>query len=886
MDCGPAALKCLLEGFGIPASYGRLREACQTDVDGTSIDTLEEIAQQLGLDAEQILLPTDHVLLDEAEALPALVVVRLPNGFTHFVVVWRRHGPLVQVMDPASGRRWLRLERFLSDLYVHETSVPVEAFVEWAQTEGFRKPLERRLRALGISRAARGSLLEASTSGGWQAAARLDAAVRMVSALVASGGIARGAEAARLVAAAIEDPESIPPGYFSARPDVPSPEGEPQVKLRGAVLVRVRQQPAARPEAATSAMSPELSRALREPPARPLVTILRFLGEAGWLAPAVLVLAVAMASVGALVEAVLLRASFDMPATLGTVRERLGGAAALIVFVTALRLLDGPVAAASLRIGRGLETRLRKAFLEKLPRLGDRYFHSRPISDMAERAHAIQAVRELPELGTRLLRASLELAVTTAAIAWFDPPSARPAVVACAVSILVPLAWQPVLVERDLRVRSHLGALARLSLDALLGLMTIRTHAAEASVKREQETLLVEWARASRELVSAFAWADTLQSLATLLTVGWLIHGYVARSNETAGVLLLAYWALQLPYLGDEIGLTLRQYPALRNLVLRLLEPLGAREAEEPAEVHAADTAPSNAKGVAIDLRAVRVVAAGHVVLDEVNLRIEPGEQVAIVGTSGAGKSSLVGVLLGWHRPAEGTVLVDGRALVGDALDGLRDATAWVDPAVQLWNRSLLENLRYGAAAGAEDALARVLESAGIEPLLHRLPEGLQTPLGEGGALVSGGEGQRVRLGRAMLRPGARLVIFDEAFRGLDREKRRQLLARARSGWPGATLLCITHDIGETLEFARVVVVEGGRVVEDGDPKALVQKSDSRYGAMLESERVLLSTMWGGPDWRRLRLADGRLVEGTQGPEGLSPDPRADEPAQTPDHAR
>ena len=86
MDCGPASLKCLLEGFGISASYGRLREACQTDVDGTSIDTMEEVAVQLGLDAEQIMVPVDHLLLPEARVLPALVVVRLPNGITHFVV--------------------------------------------------------------------------------------------------------------------------------------------------------------------------------------------------------------------------------------------------------------------------------------------------------------------------------------------------------------------------------------------------------------------------------------------------------------------------------------------------------------------------------------------------------------------------------------------------------------------------------------------------------------------------------------------------------------------------------------------------------------------------------------------------------------------------------
>src|ERR1700693_478876 len=91
MDCGPAALKCLLGGFGINANYGRLREACQTDVDGTSIDTLEEGAVQLGLQVEQIIVPVDHVLRPEAECLPAIAVVVLPNGVTHFVVAWRRH---------------------------------------------------------------------------------------------------------------------------------------------------------------------------------------------------------------------------------------------------------------------------------------------------------------------------------------------------------------------------------------------------------------------------------------------------------------------------------------------------------------------------------------------------------------------------------------------------------------------------------------------------------------------------------------------------------------------------------------------------------------------------------------------------------------------------
>ena len=96
MDCGPAVLSALLNGFGLRAEYGRLREACQTDVDGTSIDVLEDISKSLGLDAEQVMLPVDHLLLPGSSVLPAIVVVLLPGGLMHFVLMWRRLGPFLR----------------------------------------------------------------------------------------------------------------------------------------------------------------------------------------------------------------------------------------------------------------------------------------------------------------------------------------------------------------------------------------------------------------------------------------------------------------------------------------------------------------------------------------------------------------------------------------------------------------------------------------------------------------------------------------------------------------------------------------------------------------------------------------------------------------------
>src|SRR2546425_17713 len=189
MDCGPASLKCLAEGFGIPVSYGRLREACQTDVDGTSIDTLEEVAVQLGLEAEQVMAPVDHLLIPAGRLLPALVVTRQPDGATHFVVAWRRWGPVVQLMDPATGRRWLSCRRFLDEVYLHEFPVAESEWRAWAGSEEELGVFRARLARLRVSGGPAKRLLEeAGSDPGWRAFAALDASVRAVEAIVRSGG--------------------------------------------------------------------------------------------------------------------------------------------------------------------------------------------------------------------------------------------------------------------------------------------------------------------------------------------------------------------------------------------------------------------------------------------------------------------------------------------------------------------------------------------------------------------------------------------------------------------------------------------------------------------------------------------------------------------------
>ena len=283
-----------------------------------------------------------------------------------------------------------------------------------------------------------------------------------------------------------------------------------------------------------------------------------------------------------------------------------------------------------------------------------------------------------------------------------------------------------------------------------------------------------------------------------------------------------------------------------------------------PSGEPAAASLPASARpdGVRVELTDVEVVAAGHRILTVPSLTILPGEQVAIVGASGAGKSTLVGLLLGWHRPAGGALRVDGAPLsTRAALEALRRRTVWVDPAVYLWNRPLADNLAFGLSdrpANLDDAA----RDADLDEVIGRLPRGAETPLGEAGALVSGGEGQRVRFGRGLTRRDPRLVLLDEPFRGLDRERRRALLARARQRWEGTTLLCVTHDIAETESFPRVLVVEGGRIVEDAAPSVLLADPASRYATLLEAERRVRTAAWSEETWRRLRVVSGRVVEG------------------------
>ena len=837
MDCGPAALKALFSGFGTYVSYPRLRELCHTDVDGTSIDTLEEIASALGLEVEQHMLPLDLLWLDARRHLPAIVVTRLPDGGTHFVVAWRVVGDWVQIMDPAAGRLWMRRERFAERIYLHEQRVPRAAWLEWAGSEVFASAREERMTRLGAPPRV------------WEDPAHQDAALRLAGELRARGGLARGAEAAELLELSRAEPERIPDRFWAVRS-----EDDPNlVLLRGAVLVTARGPNA---EFAREGLSEALRAALDEPPPSPWRALARGLGGSGWALAAVGATLVASA-LTAVLEALLLRGMLDIDARLALRSQRLLGSLGLLALLLCGLLLALARGFALRSLGRRLELHLRVSLLERVPRLGARYFQSRLVSDLAYRAHWVKVLRELPALGAEIAFLVLSLVVTSLAIAWFFPGSLACVLGALGLGLGIPLAFGRTFLERDLRVRELDGVLSNFHLEALLGKHAIEAHAARRSLLRLFAPRLEDWAlRSSRFHRAVFA-HDALQLGLSAPPILLLMHQEWQRAHSPGGLLLLAYWACSIPLLANHLALLFAGLPGLHNTLVRLLEPLTARAEPVPG-----DSKPSASRsvqrGVELQYQEVEVALAGQRILGPLDLRIARGEHVAVVGPSGTGKSTFAGLLLGWHAPASGVVRVAGAPLDQKALRELRAHTAWIDPDVRLFRAHILDNLRYGNSLDAP--LGAALTGAELGDVLERVPHGLQTHVGDNGTLLSGGEGQRVRIGRALLREPPRLAVLDEPTRGLDARARSRFLDVARRHFAEATLLYVTHHVTDTLGFDRVLFIEEGNVVESGSPDALRKTPGSRYARWLERERFAEERVWRGSHFQHYRLQSGELL--------------------------
>ncbi len=848
MDCGPAVLASLLGGFGAAVSYPRLREACQTDVDGTSIDTLEELANRFGLAAEQMMLPNDFVLSGSGTNLPCIAIVTLPNGLTHFVAVWRELFGFVQIMDPARGRSWMKKERFLDMLYQHQVCVAAADWLEYARSDEFRAALDEGLAALGAEPATRESLInDACRDSDWRPLANLDAAVRMCRA-IQSGRRGRRGAALEMLDALLAAPELVADDYYQVVAD-----GDEDLILKGAVIVRIASE--SEPVDMNDPVVAHASQDEQRSVVQGLLDVCRELGMER--------VVVGLVSVSLLVGAVTFLEALVFRYLIGAEPPAEMSLLVLIAFIVVAPLVAAvALEAASMRLsqtlGRRLSTSMHARLLAKLPRMDDGYFSSRLVSDLAERGHAINEVREIPEVLRQILIAVGRISLVLVGLVWLLPDLFPLILLAGVISLAAPALIFPALTERDLRARTHLGALSRFYLDSLRGSEAIWAHGASPSMRQEQESLLLGWVRAVTEQQRSALLFEGVQVL-TLGGLCVLLVSLAVNSELPLGtVLLVAYWSLFIPVLSMQLTQSLKQLPALGNVARRVLELLEAPEETVGQTDMASET---SEQGVALEFRAATVRRGEFALLDGVNVTIGAGERVAIVGASGSGKSSFLGAILGWNRLDAGELEADGRPLIPSEAAALREQTAVIDPDLYLWNRSLYDNVRYGLDDA--EALDSELALSGSELMgdLGRMDEGLATRAGENGSRLSGGEGQRLRVARGLARASKRLVLLDEPFTGMDSGQRARVREAVQARWPHATLLFVSHNIRETTRFERVLVFDHGRIVEDGAPQELLAQPSSRYRHMLEQETSLISHLKDSPRWQQARLDEGEVVQ-------------------------
>jgi ATP-binding cassette, subfamily B, bacterial len=212
----------------------------------------------------------------------------------------------------------------------------------------------------------------------------------------------------------------------------------------------------------------------------------------------------------------------------------------------------------------------------------------------------------------------------------------------------------------------------------------------------------------------------------------------------------------------------------------------------------------------------------GERVLQDFTLHISSGQKVGLVGRSGAGKSTILALLQRLYDPDFGEVLIDEQDISTVTQQSLRQAIAVVHQDISLFHRSVRENLRYGRPDATDDEVYRAAEAARCTEFITRLPQGFDTIIGERGLKLSGGERQRLAIARAFLR-NAPIILLDEATSALDTESEQSIQEALVRLVKGRTVIAIAHRLSTLDSFDRIIVLERGRIMEDGASDELLR---------------------------------------------------------------
>jgi ATP-binding cassette, subfamily B, bacterial len=322
----------------------------------------------------------------------------------------------------------------------------------------------------------------------------------------------------------------------------------------------------------------------------------------------------------------------------------------------------------------------------------------------------------------------------------------------------------------------------------------------------------------------------------TIALLAWVLALWQSGSATTGDVVLVCTLGLSILSATRDLAVALvdvtQHFARLTEAVATLLLPHQLRDHPQ-AE-------PLVKSGAAIAFNNISFRYPGGLqVFDEFSLRLQPGQRVGLVGHSGGGKSTLFVLLQRFYDVQHGSITIDGQDISRVTQQSLRQAISVVPQDISLFHRSIMENIRYGRPEATDDEVMRAAILARCN-FIDTLPEGLATMVGDRGVKLSGGQRQRIAIARAFLKD-APLLLLDEATAALDSESEEAIREALGRLMRGRTVIAIAHRLASLRNFDRLVVLQAGRIIEDGPPDILMQ-GGGPYRELIAREMSRLAT--------------------------------------------
>jgi ATP-binding cassette, subfamily B, bacterial len=327
----------------------------------------------------------------------------------------------------------------------------------------------------------------------------------------------------------------------------------------------------------------------------------------------------------------------------------------------------------------------------------------------------------------------------------------------------------------------------------------------------------------------------TVTVVLTIALLAWVISLWQSGGASTGDVVLVCTLGLSILNATRDLAVALVD---VTQHVARMTEAIATLLLPHELRDHpGAEALVRSGAAIAFDNIAFQY-PGGIKVFDRFSLRLQPGQRVGLVGQSGGGKSSLFVLLQRFYDVQNGSITIDGQDISRVTQQSLREAISVVPPSLPLFHRSILENIRYGRPTASDDEVLRAAIAARCG-FVEQLPEGLATMVGDRGVKLSGGQRQRIAIARAFLKD-APILLLDEATAALDSESEEAIREALGRLMRGRTVVAIAHRLATLRNFDRLVVLRGGKIIEDGPPDRLMQ-GEGPYRELVTQEMSRLA---------------------------------------------